>query len=249
MKKTKLNKLAGIASVLLVGVGLRLLPGPAKAQTNQEDLITGFRLVEAASVADAIELLYGKKMYMKHDMRPLFATKFAGPATTVLLHKEEHTEGSKALSGMMDAIDEAPVGSVYVMVLEDGLDYAGLGGLMSTAMKYRGFAGAVVDGGMRDTPQVTKLQFPVFSRGIVPSTTVNHFKVTGKNVPVTCAGVTVRPNDIIVADMDGVVVVPREHAAEILKKAQQLDDTEHSMYPYIEKYKSIREAVSKFGRL
>jgi len=52
-----------------------------------------------------------------------------------------------------------------------------------------------------------------------------------------------------VADMDGVAVVPREHAAEVLKKAQQLDDTEHSMIPFIEKYRSIREAVAKFGRL
>jgi regulator of RNase E activity RraA len=64
-----------------------------------------------------------------------------------------------------------------------------------------------------------------------------------------CAGVPVRPSDIIVADMDGVVVVPRENAREILQKAQQLDETEHSMYPFIEKFKSIREAVSKFGRL
>jgi regulator of RNase E activity RraA len=225
------------------------LPGSAKADNGTDDVIGGFRQVEAASVADAMEQLYGKKMYMSHDMRPLFTTKFAGPAVTVQLRKEEHTEGSKALSGMMDAIDEAAPGSVYVMVLEDGLDYAGLGGLMSTAMKYRGLAGAVVDGGVRDTPQVTKLQFPVFSRGVVPSTTVNHFRVTGKNVPVSCAGVPVRASDIIVADMDGVVVVPREKAAEVLKKAQQLDETEHSMYPFIEKYRSIREAVSKFGRL
>ncbi|MBV9679152.1 MAG: RraA family protein [Acidobacteriaceae bacterium] len=225
------------------------LPGHVQAESGTDDVMTGFRQVEAASVADAMEQLYGKKMYMSHDMRPLFTTKFAGPAVTVQLRKEEHTEGSKALSGMMDVIDEAAPGSVYVMVLEDGLDYAGLGGLMSTAMKYRGLAGAVVDGGVRDTPQVTKLQFPVFSRGVVPSTTVNHFRVTGKNVPVTCAGVPVRASDIIVADMDGVVVVPRERAAEVLKKAQQLDETEHSMYPFIERYKSIREAVAKFGRL
>ena len=220
-----------------------------RAATPEEALYEGFSRVEAASVSDAMELLYGKKMYMSHDMRPLFTTKFAGPAATVLLQKEEHTEGSKALSGMMDVIDEAPPGSVYVMELQDGLDYAGLGGLMSTALKYRGMSGAIVDGGVRDTPQITKLQFPVFSRGIVPSTTVNHYRVTGKNVPVTCAGVLVRASDIIVADMDGVVVVPKEHAAEVLKKAQQLDETEHSMYPYIERYRSIREAVAKFGRL
>jgi 4-hydroxy-4-methyl-2-oxoglutarate aldolase len=237
------------AATVAIFFAFAWLPGRAQADNGTDDVIVGFRQVEAASVADAMELLYGKKMYMSHDMRPLFTAKFAGPAVTVQLKKEEHNEGSKALSGMMDVIDEAAPGSVYVMVLEDGLDYAGLGGLMSTAMKYRGLAGAVVDGGVRDTPQVTKLQFPVFSRGVVPSTTVNHFRVTGKNVPVSCAGVPVRASDIIVADMDGVVVVPREKAAEVLKKAQQLDETEHSMYPFIEKYKSIREAVSKFGRL
>src|SRR5947209_13765109 len=238
-----------VSAVVTAILCLTLLRERAKGDATPDDLMTGFRQVEAASVADAIEQLYGKKMYMTHDMRPLATAKFAGPATTVRLTKQEHTEGSKALQGMMDAIDEAAAGSVYVMSLEDGLDYAGLGGLMTTAMKYRGLAGAVVDGGVRDTPQIARLQFPVFSRGIVPSTTVNHFRVAGKNVPVVCAGVPVRPADIIVADLDGVVVVPRENALEILKKAQQLDETEHSMYPFIEKYKSIREAVSKFGRL
>lgn len=217
--------------------------------TAQTNLMEGFHLVEVASVADAMEQLYGQKAYMSHDMRPLSQTKFAGPAVTVLLKHEENHDGAGALKGMLDTIDEAPAGSVYVMVVEDGLDYAGIGGLMSTAMKYRGLAGAVVDGGVRDTPQITKLQFPVFSRGIVPSTTVNHFRFAGKNIPVTCAGVSVKPNDIVVADMDGVVVVPREHAAAVLQKAQQLDQTEHSMYPFIEKYKSIGQAVAHFGRL
>lgn len=220
-----------------------------RADDSAASVVEGFKTVEAASVSDAMEQLYGKKSYMSHDMRPLFTTKFAGPAVTVELRKEEHSEGSKALQGMMDLIDESPAGSVYVMVLEDGLDYAGVGGLMSTAMKYRGFAGAVVDGGVRDTPQVMKLQFPVFSRGVVPSTTINHFRVVGKNVAVKCAGVSVRPADIVVADMDGVVVVPFEKAAEVLKKAQALDESEHSMLPFIEKYKSLREAVAKFGRL
>jgi regulator of RNase E activity RraA len=217
--------------------------------SEASDLIEGFRLVEAASVADAMEQLYGKKSYMSHEMRPLGTCKFAGPATTVLLKREEHQEGSKAQQGMLDAIDEAPKGSVYVMVLEDGANYAGIGGLMSTAMKYRGLAGAIVDGGVRDTTHIAKLQFPVFSRGIVPSTTVNHYRFAGRDVTVTCAGVTVRANDIIVADMDGVVVVPREKAADVLRKAQSLDESEHSMYSFIEKYKSIREAVAKFGRL
>ncbi|MGA7411198.1 MAG: RraA family protein [Bryobacteraceae bacterium] len=239
--------LAGFVALLSIAVAL--VPVRARSAGDPTDLIEGFRLVEAASVADAMEQLYGQKAYMSHDMRPLNQCKFAGRATTVLLTKEEHKEGSKAQQGMLDAIDEARPGSVYVMVLEDGLDYAGIGGLMSTAMKYRGLAGAVIDGGLRDTPQITKLQFPVFSRGTVPSTTVNHYRFAGRDITVTCAGVEVRPRDIIVADMDGVVVVPQEKAAEVLKKAQALDESEHSMIPFIEKYKSIREAVAKFGRL
>jgi 4-hydroxy-4-methyl-2-oxoglutarate aldolase len=219
------------------------------AQPVANPLADGFRLVEVASVADAMEQLYHQRAYMSHEMRPLAPAKFAGPAVTVLMKKEEHQDGSQASEGMLDAIDNAKPGSVYVMVLEDGGDYAGIGGLMATAMKYRGFAGAVVDGGVRDTPQIRKLQFPVFSRGVVPSTTINHYRFAGVNVPVMCAGVRVNGGDIVTADEDGVAVVPRAKAADVLQKAQALDDTEHSMLPFIEKYRSITEAVAKFGRI
>lgn len=232
-------------AIPLALTALALLHG----QPSGDPIIEGFRMVEAASVADAMEQLYGKQAYMSHDMRPLFTAKFAGPAVTVLMKKEEHKEGAPASQGMLDAIDNAPSGSVYVMVLPDGTDYAGMGGLMATAMKYKGFAGAVLDASVRDTPQIRKLQFPVFSRGVAPSTTINHYRFAGVNVPVTCAGARVNPNDIIVADEDGVVVVPRANAAEVLKKAQQLDDTEHQMLPFIEKFRSMREAVKKFGRI
>jgi len=216
---------------------------------RRDSLMDGFRMVEVASVSDAIEQLYGERAYMSHEMRPLSPTKFAGPAVTVQLKKEEHKEGSAASQGMLDLIDSSPAGSVYVMVLEDGADFAGIGGLMATAMKYRGFAGAVIDASVRDTPQIRRLQFPVFSRGVVPSTTINHYRVTGVNVSVVCAGVTVNPGDIVTADEDGIAVVPKARAADILKKSQALDDTEHRMLPFIEKFRSITEAVTQFGRI
>ena len=232
------------AALSLTGLAVLL------AQTGGTDpLVEGFRQVEVASVADAIEQLYGQKLYMHHEMRPVFTTKFAGAAVTVLLKKEEHTEGSKASQGMLDAIDASPAGSVYVMKLEDGADFAGMGGLMATAMKARGFAGAVIDAAVRDVPQIRKLQFPVYSIGIAPSTSVNHYRFAGVNVPVTVAGAPVNAGDIISADEDGVVVIPRAKAAEILKKAQELDNTEHTMIPFIEKFRSIKEAVAKFGRI
>jgi regulator of RNase E activity RraA len=219
------------------------------AQPADTSIAEGFRLVEVASVADAMEQLYGQRAYMSHEMRALSRTKFAGAAVTVQLKKEEHKEGSAASQGMLDVIDASPSGSVYVMVLEDGADYAGIGGLMATAMKYRGFAGAVIDASVRDTPHIRKLQFPVFSRGVAPSTTINHFRVTGVNVPVTCAGVRVSPGDIVTADEDGVAVVPREKATDVLKKSQELDDVKHRMIPFIEKFRSIKEAVKQFGRI
>jgi len=219
------------------------------AQPADVSIVDGFRTVEVASVSDAMEQLYAERAYMSHDMRPLSPTKFAGPAVTIQLTKEEHKEGAAASQGMLDAIDSSPAGSVYVMVLPNGEDYAGIGGLMATAMKYRGFAGAVIDGSVRDTPQIRKLQFPVFSRGVAPSTTINHYRVTGVNVPVTCAGVRVNPGDIVTADEDGIAVVPKSRAAAVLKKSQELDDTEHRMLPFIEKFRSIKEAVSQFGRI
>jgi len=235
--------------LLIAGLTAALAVCWLMAQPAGDPLLQGLREVEVASVADAMEQLYGQQSFMSHEMRPLSPAKFAGPAVTVLMKKEEHKDGSAASQGMLDAIDNAPAGSVYVMVLENGADYAGIGGLMATAMKYRGFAGAIIDGGVRDTPQIRKLQFPVFSRGVVPSTTINHYRFAGVNVPVTCAGVKVNGGDIIVADEDGVAVVPKVHAADVLKKAQDLDNTEHSMIPFIEKFRSIKEAVAKFGRI
>lgn len=224
-------------------------PVPSAASSEIDSLVDGFAQVEAASVSDAVEKLLGKKMYMSHQMRPIFPAKFAGVALTVMLKKEAGRQGSESLKGMLTAIDSGTRNSVYVMVVEDGVDIAGMGGLMGTAMHSRGFSGAVIDGGVRDLPQLTKLEFPVFARGIVPSTSVNHYRFAGSNIPVVCAGVEVHPHDIVVADLDGVVVVPRADAARVLELAQEMDFKEHSMYPYIEKYKSIVKAVEQFGRI
>jgi regulator of RNase E activity RraA len=70
-----------------------------------------------------------------------------------------------------------------------------------------------------------------------------------RNVPVECAGVMVRPGDIIVADEDGVVVVPQERAAEVLKQAQSIDERESGMYPFIREFKSLTKAIAKFNRI
>src|SRR5262249_56733666 len=118
------------------------------APPSDGDLISQFRRVEVASVSDAIEQITGKRMYMTHHMQPIFTTKFAGFARTVQLKKDEGNNDPEALTGMLEAIDQGSTDSVYVMVVEDGEDIAGMGGLMGTAMAVRGYAGAVIDGGV-----------------------------------------------------------------------------------------------------
>jgi regulator of RNase E activity RraA len=220
----------------------------AAAADDPAALLEGYRHAEVASVSDAMEQLTGRKMYMTHHMRPIFPTKFAGFAVTVLLKKEAN-EDPTALNGMLAAIDQGAKDSVYVMVVEDGVDIAGMGGLMGTAMYSREFAGAVIDGGVRDTAYLKKIGFPVYAMGIVPSTSIHHYRFGGANIPVHCDGVEVKAGDIVTADQDGVVVVPRADAAKVLAVAQEMDFKEHSMYAYIEKLKSIEEAVKRFGRL
>jgi regulator of RNase E activity RraA len=240
----------GMVGTILCGVRLRA-QSAAGANSLQSDatLIAEFRRVEVASVSDAIEQLTGKRMYMSHRMHPLSTTKFAGFARTVLLKKDEGNTNPAALNGMLAAIDDGSTDSVYVMTVEDGEDIAGMGGLMGTAMAARGYAGAVIDGGVRDVAYLRKIGFPVYATGIVPSTSVHHYRFGGSQIPVNCDGVTVNAGDIVAADSDGVVIVPRARAQEVLSIAQQMDFKEHSMYAVIEQMKSIVKAVERFGRL
>ena len=154
-------------ALLMAGAGLAwLLPAQTiqnqSGETSQAALLNGFRHVEVASVSDALEQITGQRMYMSHRMRPIFPSKFAGFALTVSLKKEENQDPN-ALSGMITAIDQGSANSVYVMVVEDGANIAGMGGLMGTAMAARDFAGAVIDGGVRDVGHLHKIGFPVYS--------------------------------------------------------------------------------------
>ncbi|HJT69447.1 MAG TPA: RraA family protein [Terriglobales bacterium] len=240
----------GVCLAIFVILFIAISPAVSYPADSSSDnaLLERYRHVEVASVSDAMEKVAGQRTYLSHRMHPIFTTRFAGFALTVKLKKEENND-PHALDGMLSAIDQGAPNSVYVMVIEDGADIAGMGGLMGTAMHARNFSGAVIDGGVRDTAYLTKIGFPVFALGNVPSTSVGHYRFAGANVPVTCDGVSVSPGDVVVADPDGVVIVPRARAADVIATAEDMDFKEHSMYAYIEKLKSIEEAVKKFGRL
>ena len=239
-----------IFTCLLIALLVRAqtFPDASVYASDPAAMLAGYRHVEVSSVSDAIEQLTGQRQFMTHHMQPIFTTRFAGYAVTVKMVKEENHDPN-ALAGMLTAIDQGAKDSVYVMSIQDGADIAGMGGLMGTAMSAREFAGAVIDGGVRDVAYLRKIGFPVYATGIVPATSAGHYRVAGTGTAVQCDGVRVNAGDIVTADSDGVVVVPREIAPKVLVLAQQLDFKEHSMYAYIENTKSIQEAVKKFGRL
>jgi len=220
--------------------------------TAQGDgLIAGFKRTTVESVADAVDQVVGQRGYMSHEMRPRVAGQVVGRALTALVRPAPPEKATPALSTKhsVGIIDNARPGEVAVIVVEDGLDVAGIGGLMATAAKSREMAGAIVDGGARDIGEIRALGLPVYSRSVIPSSTVGRYATVGNQMPVMCAGVMVKPGDIIVAGEDGVVRVPQEKAAEVLKRAQEIDAREDKMVPFIRKFRSLAKVVEMFNRI
>ncbi len=239
--------LFALASALLtLGFQAARKAGPA-----EDPLIAGFKKTTVASVADAVDQVVGRRGYMSHDMRPRVEGRIVGRAATALLKPASPERATPSLTARhsVGMIDEAKPGDVGVIVIENGLDVAALGGLMGTTAKVRGMAGMILDAGVRDLEEIRALDLPVYSRSVSPSTTVGRFTSVARQVPVDCAGVQVNPGDIIVAGEDGVVSVPADRAGEVLKRAQEIDAREGKMVPLIKQYKSLTKVVEVFNRI
>src|SRR5262245_19082429 len=223
-----------------------------KSPTIPDDpLIAGFKKSYPASVSDAVELVTGKNGAMGHDMKLVNGTPIVGRAVTSLVKPASPEQATPALSTKhsVEMIDNAKPGEIGVIVMEGTLEIAAMGNLMATAAKVRGMAGVVLDGAIRDVWDIRRMGLTVYARSISPRTAVGHYATVARNVPVECGGVTVRPGDIIVADEDGVVVVPLERAEEVLKKAREIDDRERGMFPFIRQHKSLQKAIEAFNRI
>jgi regulator of RNase E activity RraA len=223
---------------------------PAKMGA-EEALIAGFKKSTVASVSDAVDQITGQRGFLSHDMRPRVPGQIVGRAVTSLLRQTTPEKATPALSAKHSTamIDNSKPGDVGIIVVENGLDVAGLGGLMATTAKVRGMAGVLIDGGLRDVAEVRALGLPAYSRSVVPSSSVGRWASVDNNIPVQCAGVTIRPGDIIVAGEDGVVRVPKERAAEVLKRSQEIDERETKMLPLIRQYKALSKVVEVFNRI
>ena len=189
-----------------IGLIRKDFPRPAKEIVNQ------LGRLPTANVSDAM----AKAGVLHHEIKPLWpGLRACGPAFTC---------SAIDLTVKKFALSLVQPGDVFVLAAGGVRDYSCMGELASNILRWRGAAGAVVDGAVRDAAGIRDVNMPMFARAVTPRNYHYPFGLPhgAVNVPVVCAGVTVRPGDVIVADDDGVVVVPQEIAGDVAGAAEAI---------------------------
>lgn len=217
---------------------------------NKVEIVSRLKKVSTTTLSDAMDKV-GIRGCMSSSIRPLRSgSTIAGPARTIKrirkpqnLGKEEFKEYAKAHH---EIIDSAQAGDVLVFAVDKETEGATVGELMCTRATVKGLAGAIVDGGIRDSREIAEMGFLIFMRSIVPTSGAVKLTTVGTNIPVICGDILVHPGDMIVADDDGVAVLPKDRVGEILKMAEEIQDKERQMAEYLRKGHNFIEAENKY---
>ncbi len=198
-------------------------------------------------VADVLDKIGLRSQSMNARVRPLWPeTKAAGFALTVQTVPARDVSPAHPYAGELAAVDSLQDGDVLV-VSESACSF--WGELLSTAAKYRGCRGVVLDGPTRDSMAIKAMGFPVFHVGFHPADSLGRLDVTAHNIPISCADVLVYPGDLVLADHDGVVVVPNAAAEETLRLAEEKVSGENLVRKALAGGMTTAEAFKKYGIL
>lgn len=202
-----------------------------------------------AVLADSLDELGFRQQAMKETIRPLSPDLvFAGWARTIMCMDVYHMcENPYEIE--IEAVDSLLPGEVAVVATGDSKRNAPWGELLSTAAMTRGARGAVIDGLVRDVKKIQSLGFPVFATGIKPVDSRGRGLVVDYNIPVECQGVLVTPGDLVVADFDGVVVVPAAVVTEAVRMATDKVSRENHSRAELMNGSLLRQVYDKYGVL
>ncbi|KFL31535.1 dimethylmenaquinone methyltransferase [Devosia riboflavina] len=193
-----------------------------------KDLIAGILAVGAASASSTLAHMGIRNCHILGPVAQQFGKAIAGPALTLqFMPKREDLYGDGEYSDPEKQLHRHVLyhvqeGDIVVVDARGDMTAGVLGDMMSTYFRGRGGAGMVIDGALRDRPNLSKLDIPMWIRGWTPNFhTQTNLMPFAVNTPIACGGVTVMPGDIIVADDDGAVCVPAALAAEVIERSSQ----------------------------
>jgi 4-hydroxy-4-methyl-2-oxoglutarate aldolase len=198
-------------------------------------------------LADVLDRLGYRDQSMRADIRPLFPrARTAGYALTVQTVCASEIIPSEPYKGELAAVDALRPLDV---MLVSSCDWSFWGELLSTAARYRGSRGIVIDGYTRDTAAIAEMGFPTFCRGVHPADSLGRLDVVAYNVPIQCGGVAVNPRDLVLADGDGIVVIPQAVALRAIELAEEKVRGENLVRTKLAEGMSVTEAFQRYGVL